>query len=162
MDTAHLFFFLSFFRVFAKTLYVRFVPTDEHLEIACFFHDWKKVEKKVSPPISPFLGDKRWNLFLTFFTFFWSTPCLWIPAVCRRHTVILFCWQFVLLFVLRSLAFSARQNTWMDNLRKFIMLNVIFLLRNYVCACVFILVFLLPLNQTWTRPGINHSSSFPS
>ncbi len=26
-------------------------------------------------------------------------------------TVILFCWQFVLLFVLRSLAFSARQNT---------------------------------------------------
>jgi hypothetical protein len=28
------------------------------------------------------------------------------------HTVILFCWQFVLLFfVLRSLAFSARQNT---------------------------------------------------
>ncbi len=25
------------------------------------------------------------------------------------HTVILFCWQFVLLFVLRSLAFSARR-----------------------------------------------------
>jgi hypothetical protein len=34
------------------------------------------------------------------------------------------------------------------------MSNVIFLLRNYVCACVFILVFLLLLNQTWTRPGI--------
>ena len=30
----------------------------------------------------------------------------------ERHTVILFCWQFVLLlFVLQSLAFSARQNT---------------------------------------------------
>ena len=28
------------------------------------------------------------------------------------------------------------------------MSNVFFLLRNYVCACVFFLVFLLPLNQT--------------
>jgi hypothetical protein len=28
-----------FFHVFAKTLYVHFVPTGKHLDIACFFHD---------------------------------------------------------------------------------------------------------------------------
>jgi hypothetical protein len=64
------------------------------------------------------------------------------------HTVLLFCWQFVLLFVLRSLAFFCQAEHWMDNLRKFTMSNVFFLLRNYACACVFFLVFLLPLNQT--------------
>jgi len=37
----------------------------------------------------------------------WKTMVL----TCAWHTVILFCWQFVLLVVLRSLAFSARQNT---------------------------------------------------
>jgi hypothetical protein len=47
-----------FFRVFAKTTYVRFVPTGEHLAITCFFHNEIKVEKKASPPISPFLGAK--------------------------------------------------------------------------------------------------------
>jgi len=35
----------------------------------------------------------------------------------------------------------------MDDLRKFTMWNIIFLLRIYVCACVFILVFLLPLSN---------------
>jgi hypothetical protein len=33
------------------------------------------------------------------------------PALLEQHTVILFCWQFVLVLVLQSLAFSARQNT---------------------------------------------------
>jgi hypothetical protein len=56
----------------------------------------------------------------------------------RWHTVILFCWQFVLLFVLRSLTFSARQNTWTDNLRKFI-LN--FLMRNILCVVFCFLYF---------------------
>jgi hypothetical protein len=35
-----------FFCVFAKTLYVRFVPTGEHLDIACFSTIEKKVEKR--------------------------------------------------------------------------------------------------------------------
>ena len=63
--------------------------------------------------------------------------------------VFLFYVQFVLLlFVLSIWPFSARQNTWRDNLRKFSWPNIIILLR---IICVFCFVFLHPLNQTWTN-----------
>jgi hypothetical protein len=39
--------------------YACFVPGGDHLGIACIFHDWKKIKKKVSPPISPFLGGQK-------------------------------------------------------------------------------------------------------
>jgi hypothetical protein len=54
-----------FSRIFAETSYVRFVPASDHLGIACSFHIEKKVEKKVSPPISPFSEHKRWKLFFS-------------------------------------------------------------------------------------------------
>ncbi len=46
-----------------------------------YFTTEKKVEKKVSPPISPFSEHKTLNLFFSpFLSFFIS---LWIPVVCR-------------------------------------------------------------------------------
>jgi hypothetical protein len=72
---------LTFFHFFAKTLCVCFVPGGDHLSIACIFHNWKKNRKKVSPPISPFLGGRKVEPF--FLTFFGVPTCLWIPVVCR-------------------------------------------------------------------------------
>ncbi len=82
VTTLHFFFFS--FCSFAKTSYVCFVPGGNHLGNALLFHDWKKVQLLVSPPISPFLRCKRLNhFFLPFFPFFWSTTILWVPVVCR-------------------------------------------------------------------------------
>jgi hypothetical protein len=89
----------------------------------------------------------------------------------------LFCWQFVLLFVLRSLAFFCQAEHWTDNFRKFTMSNVFFVVEKLcMCMCFLSCIFTPAQSNMYvgvfsfciftpaqSSPGIKiHWSSFPS
>jgi hypothetical protein len=73
---------------------------------------------------------------------FWYGIRLFCPAGS------LFCYLFCKVWL-----FSARQNTWTDNLRKFRRSNDNFLLRTMYVYVLCFLYFYSRLNQTWPCPG---------